>query len=259
LIANLEMEAHFKFICHLKVDYTKFVTVENEKFTVLLAEDDRNLGNVLKSYLEAKGYETVLCVNGHEALQAYSKKSFDLCIIDVMMPVMDGFTLSKEIRVDNKQIPILFLTAKSLQEDKIKGFELGADDYITKPFSMEELLARMKAILRRSIQGPLPGENITNFQIGAYQFDYNRQTLTIGNQMQKLTSKEAELLKLLCDNLNQVLDRRIALLKLWNDDSYFNARSMDVYIAKLRKFLKQDPTVELINVHSIGFKLITNL
>lgn len=233
--------------------------METERFTVLLAEDDRNLGNVLKSYLEAKGYETVLCVNGQEALQAYSKKRFDLCVIDVMMPVMDGFSLAKEIRVDNKQIPILFLTAKSLHEDKIKGFELGADDYITKPFSMEELLVRMKAILRRTMHGTLPGENVTTFQIGEYQFDYNRQTLTIGDQTQKLTSKESELLKLLCDSLNQVLDRRIALHKLWNDDSYFNARSMDVYIAKLRKYLKQDPSVELINVHGIGFKLITNL
>jgi len=182
-----------------------------------------------------------------------------VCIIDVMMPVMDGFSLAKEIRLDNKHIPILFLTAKSLQEDKIKGFELGADDYITKPFSMEELLVRMKAVLRRSIQGSLPGENITIFEIGGYTFDYNRQTLTFDDKTQKLTSKENELLKLLCDSMNNVLDRKIALHKIWNDDSYFNARSMDVYIAKLRKYLKQDPTVELINVHGMGFKLITNL
>jgi DNA-binding response OmpR family regulator len=233
--------------------------MDEEKLKVLLAEDDRNLGNILKSYLEAKMYETTLCVNGQEALQAYAKNKFDVCIIDVMMPVMDGFSLAKEIRLDNKHIPILFLTAKSLQEDKIKGFELGADDYITKPFSMEELLVRMKAVLRRSIQGSLPGENITSFIIGGYTFDYNRQTLTFDNKTQKLTSKENELLKLLCDSMNDVLDRKIALHKIWNDDSYFNARSMDVYIAKLRKYLKQDPTVELINVHGSGFKLITNL
>jgi DNA-binding response OmpR family regulator len=233
--------------------------MEEEKLKVLLAEDDRNLGNILKSYLEAKKYETTLCVNGHEALQAYAKNPFDICIVDVMMPVMDGFSLAKEIRLDNKNIPILFLTAKSLQEDKIKGFELGADDYITKPFSMEELLVRMKAVLRRSLQGPLPGENITHFQIGNYVFDYHRQLLNIGDDTRKLTSKEAELLKLLCDNLNSVLDRRIALHKIWNDDSYFNARSMDVYIAKLRKYLKKDPAIELINVHGIGFKLITVL
>lgn len=231
----------------------------DEKLKVLLAEDDRNLGNILKSYLEAKRYETTLCVNGQEALQAYAKNKFDICIIDVMMPVMDGFSLAKEIRLDNKNIPILFLTAKSLQEDKIKGFELGADDYITKPFSMEELLVRMKAILRRASQGPLPGEGITTFEIGKYVFDYNRQTLIFGDDVQKLTSKETELLKLLCDSMNNVLDRKIALHKIWNDDSYFNARSMDVYIAKLRKYLKKDPTVEIINVHGSGFKLVTNL
>ena len=230
-----------------------------EKLKVLLAEDDRNLGNILKSYLEVKNYETTLCVNGQEALQAYAKNKFDICIIDVMMPVMDGFSLAKEIRLDSKNIPILFLTAKSLQEDKIKGFELGADDYITKPFSMEELLVRMKAILRRASQGPLPGEDITSFEIGKYAFDYNRQTLSFGKEVQKLTSKENELLKLLCDSMNNVLDRKIALHKIWNDDSYFNARSMDVYIAKLRKYLKQDPNVQLINVHGTGFKLVTNL
>lgn len=233
--------------------------MDDEKLKVLLAEDDRNLGNILKSYLEAKMYETTLCVNGQEALQAYAKNKFDVCIIDVMMPVMDGFSLAKEIRLDNKHIPILFLTAKSLQEDKIKGFELGADDYITKPFSMEELLVRMKAILRRSSVGPLPGEGITTFEIGKYEFDYNRQTLSFEQDVQKLTSKETELLKLLCDSMNNVLDRKIALHKIWNDDSYFNARSMDVYIAKLRKYLKKDPTVEIINVHGSGFKLITNL
>lgn len=233
--------------------------MDNEKLRVLLAEDDRNLGNILKSYLEAKGYETTLCVNGQDALQAYAKNHFDICIVDVMMPVMDGFSLAKEIRLDNKNIPILFLTAKSLQDDKIRGFELGADDYITKPFVMEELLVRMKAVLRRSVQGSLPGENITQFEIGGYAFDVIRQTLAFGSTVQKLTSKETELLKLLCENMNQVLDRRIALHKIWNDDSYFNARSMDVYIAKIRKYLKKDPTVELINVHGTGFKLVTNL
>lgn len=233
--------------------------MEDKKLHVLLAEDDRNLGNILKTYLEAKKYETTLCVNGQEALQAYAKNKFDICIIDVMMPVMDGFSLAREIRLDNKIIPILFLTAKSLQEDKIKGFELGADDYITKPFSMEELLARMKAILRRSSQGPLPGEDISIFEVGNYVFDCKSQTLVFDGDIQKLTSKENELLKLLCDNMNSVLDRRITLHKIWNDDSYFNARSMDVYIARLRKYLKKDPSVKLINVHGLGFKLLTNL
>ncbi len=233
--------------------------METEKLKVLLAEDDRNLGSILKSYLEAKGYETTLCVNGQEALQAYSKSQYDICILDVMMPVMDGFALAKQIRSDSKKIPILFLTAKSLQEDKIKGFELGGDDYITKPFAMEELLVRMKAVLRRSLQGPLPGEDVSMYHIGTFIFDVNRQTLSLNDFQQKLTSKESELLKLLCESMNQVLDRRIALHKIWNDDSYFNARSMDVYIAKLRKYLAKDPTVELINVHGTGFKLITNM
>lgn len=230
----------------------------NEKVKVLLAEDDKNLGSVLKSYLEVKGYETILCVNGQEALNAYEKGGYGFCIIDVMMPVKDGFTLVKEIREKDKTIPVLFLTAKSMQEDKLKGFSVGADDYLTKPFSMEELLVRMKAILRRANERR-GGEIQSNvFKIGKYIFDFNRQLLKFGEKEQKLTSKEAALLRLLALNLNDVLDRSYALKEIWNDDSYFNARSMDVYITKLRKFLKQDPNVELINVHGIGFKLVTN-
>jgi DNA-binding response OmpR family regulator len=225
---------------------------------VLLAEDDHNLGNILKAYLEAKGYPTHLSINGEEAFNMYKKEDFNFCIIDVMMPVKDGFTLAKEIRVIDKKIPILFLTAKSLPEDKLKGFEIGADDYLTKPFSMEELLARMNAIIRRVKDGKesIPGDN--KFTIGGYTFDYNHQMLLFKKKEQKLTSKEADLLKLLCENLNDTLDRRYALTKIWFDDSYFNARSMDVYIAKLRKYLKDDPGIELINVHGVGFKLICN-
>ena len=222
---------------------------------VLLAEDDRNLGNILKSYLEAKGFETTLCINGEEAFNAYKKEDFDFCIVDVMMPVKDGFTLAKEIRSMDKKIPILFLTAKSLPEDKLKGFEVGGDDYLTKPFSMEELLARMKAITRRTDHKG-KGENDKFYTIGLYLFDFNRQILTFKGKEHKLTSKEADLLHLLCENKNDVLDRSYALNKIWFDDSYFNARSMDVYIAKLRKYLKNDPDVELLNVHGIGFKLI---
>jgi DNA-binding response OmpR family regulator len=229
-----------------------------EKVKVLLAEDDKNLGNVLKSYLEVKGFETILCINGQEAYNAFEKGGYGFCIVDVMMPVKDGFTLVKEIREKDKHIPVLFLTAKSMQEDKMRGFQVGGDDYLTKPFSMEELLVRMQAILRRvSERG---GNEIRNnvYLIGKYQFDFNRQILRIADKEQKLTSKEAALLRLLAINLNQVLDRSYALKEIWNDDSYFNARSMDVYITKLRKFLKLDPTVELINVHGIGFKLVTN-
>jgi len=229
-----------------------------DRIKILLAEDDKNLGNILKSYLEAKGLDVVLCANGEEALISYKKDYFDFCILDVMMPVKDGYTLAKDIRVLDKKIPILFLTAKSMPEDVLEGFKVGGDDYITKPFSMEELLARMKAIIRRTTGLNPDTPKPTQYKIGRYIFEYNRQLLLIDGLEQKLTSKESELLHLLCDNVNKVLDRREALIKIWNDDSYFNARSMDVYIVKLRKYLKDDPSVELLNVHGIGFKLVIN-
>ena len=230
--------------------------MDNEKVKVLLAEDDKNLGNILKSYLEAKGYPATLCVNGQDAFLEFNKNKYDFCIVDVMMPVKDGFTLAKEIRNIDKKVPILFLTAKSMQEDKLKGFEIGADDYLTKPFNMEDLLARMEAILRRSIMEDEEPEGDT-YVLGKMEFNFVRQTLSMGKEEVKLTSKEAALLKLLCQNLNDVVDRSVALNKIWLDDSYFNARSMDVYITKLRKYLKMDPAVELINVHGVGFKLVT--
>lgn len=232
--------------------------MEPDKIKVLLAEDDKNLGSVLTSYLEAKGYPTTLCVNGQEAFNKFSADTFDFCIVDVMMPVMDGFTLAKEIREVDKKIPILFLTAKAMQEDKLKGFELGADDYVTKPFSMEELLLRMRAIIRRSTESKSMDTSRNIYEVGKFVFDYNRQLLKIEGTDQKLTSKETELLRMLCDNVNNVLDRSIALKKIWHDDSYFNARSMDVYITKLRKYLKADEKIELINVHGVGFKLMVN-
>ena len=230
--------------------------MEKEEMKVLLAEDDKNLGQVLKAYLEAKGYPTTLAVNGKEAFDIYNRKKFDFCILDVMMPLKDGFTVAEEIRNIDKKIPILFLTAKSLQEDKLHGFELGGDDYLTKPFSMEELLVRMKAILRRINEGRSEVKTTSTYQLGKLVFDYNRQSLKSPSGEHKLTSKEAELLKLLCDNSNSVLDRSVALNRIWQDDSYFNARSMDVYITKLRKYLKEDSSVELLNVHGVGFKLI---
>ncbi|MEA3505642.1 MAG: response regulator transcription factor [Bacteroidota bacterium] len=227
----------------------------NKDIKILLAEDDKNLGVILKNYLVAKGYQTELFVNGQLAWEAFEKDSFSFCIVDVMMPVMDGFTLGKNIREKNKDIPLLFLTAKSLQQDKLKGFTIGADDYLTKPFSMEELTARITAILRRSGDTTID-ENKTFFKIGSLEFDYNRQILKSEEKESKLTSKESDLLKLLAQNANKVLDRGDALMKIWKDDSYFNARSMDVYIAKIRKYLKQDPNIQLINVHGIGFKLV---
>lgn len=232
--------------------------MEKRTIRILLAEDDRNLGNLLKNYLDAKGYQTTLCLNGQEAIDAFAKQETDFCILDIMMPVKDGFAVAREIRAHDKKTPILFLTAKSMQEDKIKGFEIGGDDYLTKPFSMEELLLRMQAILRRLEDNPKLSPDEAAYTIGAYTFDVHHQTLSIGNIEQKLTSKETGLLKLLCLHKNDVLTRSEALTQIWSSDSYFNARSMDVYIVKLRKYLKQDPSVGLINVHGVGFKLVTD-
>lgn len=228
--------------------------MQEDKVKVLLAEDDPNLGNLLREYLDAKGYDVSLAVNGKEGFELFRKKTFDICLLDVMMPVKDGYTLAREIRNINKNIPVVFLTAKSMKEDTIEGFNAGADDYITKPFSMEELLLRLKAILRRS--KPNVNSEQSEFGIGTYSFDYNRQLLTHKDKSQKLTSKEADLLRLLCLHRNDVLDRSFALNSIWHDDSYFNSRSMDVYIAKLRKYLKEDPSVEIINIHGRGFKLL---
>lgn len=227
-----------------------------EKVKVLLVEDDPNLGSLLKEYLEAKGYSTVLAVNGKQGYEVFSKDKFNICILDVMMPIKDGFTLAKEIRAIDNNVPIVFLTAKSMKEDAVEGFTAGADDYITKPFSMEELLLRIKAILRRTENKTSINSEQSEFQIGKYKFDYKHQTLGINGVQQKLTTKEADLLKLLCLNANEILDRNFALKSIWHDDNYFSGRSMDVYIAKLRKYLKEDSSVELINVHGKGFKLL---
>lgn len=226
----------------------------SKKIKVLLVEDDPNLGLLLSEYINAKGYECTLRVNGQEGYDTFVKDDFDFLIFDVMMPIKDGFTLAKEVRGIDKEIPILFLTAKSLKEDTLKGFNVGADDYMTKPFSMEELLARMNAILRRM---PSQEEDESgHYKIGKFDFDYNQQILSHGDESNKLTTKENELLKLLCKNKNGVLERNDALKAVWGDDNYFNGRSMDVYIAKLRKHLKADNSIEIINVHGKGFKLL---
>jgi DNA-binding response OmpR family regulator len=230
--------------------------MELTKAHILLAEDDDNLGTLLKEYLEAKGYKTDLFNNGESALKAFKNSSYDLCIFDVMMPQMDGFTLAKEIRIFDSKIPIIFLTAKTLKTDVVEGFKSGADDYITKPFSMEELLFRVEAVLRRT-KGNLVSEK-TVYEIGNYVFNSETQELVINNKTIKLTTKESDLLLLLCQNLNNVLDRNFALKKIWLDESYYNARSMDVYITRLRKHLSEDPRIEIMNVHSKGFKLIVH-
>lgn len=224
-----------------------------QKINALLAEDDKNLGVILKKYLEAKDIPVTLCPNGEEALKAFESGGFNFCIFDVMMPSMDGFTLAKEIKKIDKRVPIIFLTAKTNQKDVIDGLKLGADDYITKPFSMDELLLRIHAVFNRtSMDIPAP----TSFKLGSYTFDAPRHLLIKGEESRKLTSKEADLLLLLCENMNETLERTIALRKVWYEDSYFNARSMDVYITKLRKYFKDEPNVELVNVHGVGFKLM---
>ena len=225
-----------------------------EKLNILLCEDDENLGMLLREYLQAKGYNAELCPDGEAGYKAFIKNKYDICVFDVMMPKKDGFTLAKEIRAINSDVPIMFLTAKNLKDDIFEGFKIGADDYITKPFSMEELTLRMEAILRR-VHGKKNRE-VTVYQIGQFNFDAKKQILSIGDKSTKLTTKESELLNLLCAHQNEILQRDFALKSIWVDDNYFNARSMDVYITKLRKHLKDDPSVEIINIHGKGYKLI---
>lgn len=222
---------------------------------ILLAEDDTNLGTLLRDYLSAKSYETILTKDGEQAWTKFNSEAFDLCILDVMMPKTDGITLAKKIREKNDQIPVIFLTAKNMEKDVIEGFSAGADDYITKPFSMEELLYRIEAILRRTRGAVLENKDI--YEIGKFTFYPLTQVLEIENESYNLTTKESELLRLLCTYRNEVLERNFALKSIWIDDNYFNARSMDVYITKLRKYLKQDPKVSILNVHGKGYKLIT--
>ena len=227
----------------------------DEKLRILLCEDDENLGMLLREYLNAKGYNAELCPDGDAGYKAFLKNKYDLCVLDVMMPKMDGFTLAGEIRKVNTEIPIIFLTAKTLKEDVLEGFKIGADDYLTKPFSMEELTFRIEAILRR-VKGKKNKES-TIYKIGRFVFDTQKQLLTLdGDKQTKLTTKESELLSLLCAHANEILQRDFALKSIWIDDNYFNARSMDVYITKLRKHLKEDPDVEIINIHGKGYKLI---
>lgn len=226
------------------------------KIKLLLVEDDPNLGMLLKEYLIAKGFNVTLKVNGEEGYKEFVKQPYQFVVLDVMMPVKDGFTLAQEIRGIDKQVPILFLTAKSMKEDTLKGFGVGADDYMTKPFSMEELMARINAILRRTSQGEDEEQEV--YTVGQFTFRPLDQQLILGETQTKLTTKESDLLLLLCKNKNGILERNHALKAVWGDDNYFNGRSMDVYIAKLRKHLKPDDKIEIINVHGKGFKMLVN-
>ena len=230
----------------------------DERASVLLLEDDPNLGFVLKEFLEHKDYNVTLKEDGEAGLKAFNNDPFDICVVDIMMPRMDGFTFTKHVRKTDQQTPIIFLTAKSMKEDKIEGFKLGGDDYLTKPFSMEELEARIEAVLKRTGKGKKEEPAKNNFQIGNYTFDYASQKLSLNGEAQKLTTKEADLLRLLALNMNKLLERDIALKLVWGNDNYFTGRSMDVYITKLRKFLKDDPNIEIVNVHGTGYKLMAH-
>lgn len=224
-----------------------------EKVSILLCEDDENLGMLLREYLQAKGYNVDLLPDGEAGLRAFQKSKYDMCILDVMMPKKDGFMLAQEIRAVNDMVPLIFLTAKTLKEDVLEGFKIGADDYITKPFSMEELIFRIEAILKRVINKK---KEAISYVLGRFVFNKQKQTLTIDDKVTKLTTKECDLLGLLCTHMNEVLERNYALKAIWVDDNYFNARSMDVYITKLRKLLKDDDQIEIINIHGKGYKLI---
>lgn len=224
------------------------------KLSILLAEDDENLGLLLHTYLTSKGYAVKLARNGKLAIEHFNTNQVDFCILDVMMPEMDGIATAKEIRELNKNVPILFLTAKSQPEDKLSGFAVGADDYLTKPFSMEELLARIEAISRRAIK---TSDVISDqLMVGNFLFEPQTRMLHLPSGAVKLTTKENQLLSLLAKNKNEIIDRQATLRAIWGDDNYFNGRSMDVYIAKLRKLLKEDPSIEIMNVHGKGFQLI---
>lgn len=227
---------------------------------ILLVEDDQNFGDVLRSYLEMHEFDVTLATDGEMGLEKYNQGKFDLCIFDVMMPKKDGFTLAQEIREKDKQTPIIFLTAKTLKEDVVEGFKIGADDYITKPFNSEELLLRVQAILKRSSSEVDEKEDIKEFDIGNYHFNYPLRILTHKNgeeeSKDKLSPKEAHLLRLFCLYKNDVLPRSVALTKIWGDDNYFTARSMDVFVTKLRKYIKKDTNLEIVNIHGNGFRLI---
>lgn len=223
---------------------------------LLVVEDDPNLGNLLADYLRAKGFEVDLRTDGVQGAKAHASGRYDLLILDVMMPLKDGFTLAREVRARDAEVPIIFLTARSMKQDAIEGFRAGADDYVTKPFGMEELLLRIEAVLRRARGVQPKQEEQTTFSFGACVFDARKQVLRTPSGERRLTTKESELLRLLCANQNDVLDRSEALERIWGNDSYFNGRSMDVYIAKLRKYLREDPSVEIINIHGKGFRLV---
>lgn len=220
---------------------------------ILLVEDDVNMGTLLKENLKNKGFETTLCKDGAEGISRFKSDNFDLCILDVMLPVKDGYAVAKEIKAINQEVPVMFLTARSMDQDKIKGFETGCDDYITKPFSTQELYMRINAILKRTYNRHVQPAKVLS--LGRFVFDYTRMILHDQDDIKKLSSKEAELLYILVTNKNELIQRNIILEKVWGNDDYFSAKSMDVYISKIRKLLRSDSRIEILNAYGIGFKL----
>jgi DNA-binding response OmpR family regulator len=231
--------------------------MSNNKTSLLLVEDDLNLGFLLTDFLEMQGFSVKLCKDGEAGLKTFNQGGFDLCIIDGMLPVKDGFTLAAQIRAQDKKVPIIFLTAKSMKEDKLKGFSIGADDYITKPFEEDELLYRIKAVLRRTMEDKKEEPKQEHFTLGKFKFDYSTQSLIFRDTIKRLTEKESEVLRLLCINKNRILKREDALVGVWGQNDYFLGRSLDVFITKLRKYLKDDPSISIENVHGVGFMLKT--
>jgi two-component system OmpR family response regulator len=231
--------------------------MEGQKSKILLVEDDSNFGSVLKNYLELNDYDVTLERDGRLGLAAFQREKFDICLLDIMMPKMDGFALAESIRDVDPDIPLFFLSAKTMKEDILAGYKLGADDYITKPFDSEVLLMKIKAILKRNEETRTETENL-EYDLGAYHFNPKLRQLTIAGKTQTLSPKESELLRMLCDFKNDLLPREAALKKIWGSDTYFNGRSMDVYIAKLRKYLKEDGKVEIVNIHGNGFRLVVS-
>lgn len=230
----------------------------SEKATILLVEDDMNLGFVVQDALKRKGYTVHLVRDGKEGLKKFNEQPYDLCVLDVMLPGKDGFSLAEDIRLTNALVPIVFLTAKSQTEDRIAGFKAGGDDYLTKPFSHEELVLRVEAILRRTLGKGEDPRNRERFEVGDYTFDHRNLMLSHPTEERKLTKKEADVLRLLCLHADQVLPRELVLNMVWGDDTYFLGRSLDVFISRLRKYLKADPKVQIVNVHGVGFKLVVD-
>jgi two-component system, OmpR family, response regulator len=228
------------------------------KIRILLVEDDPNFGSILKSYLELGEYDVMLKDDGKQGLAAFVSYSFDLCILDIMMPEMDGFTLAREIRKRNGKLPLIFLTAKTLKQDILEGFKIGADDYLTKPFDSEVLLCKIAAILKRKSESGETGIEQAEYKVGAFRYNYRLRALTLNDQTITLSPKEAELLKMLCTAKDGLISRKDALLGIWGNDNYFTTRSMDVFMARLRKYLKADPDIEIINIHGNGYRIVVH-